>query len=100
MSIDVAASRDAGFKVEYMPPPPPDYRDILLRIYHTLRGTQVAMENHGMIPDQLRESVYRGCLDGLVEHLNETLQPLENTVQVILNAVDIQRGVLHTAGVL
>lgn len=100
MSIDVAASRDAGFKVEYMPPPPPDYKDMLLRIYHVLRGTQVAMENIGMIPERLREIVYRGCLDGLVEHLDSALRPQENTVQVILNAVDIQRGVLHKAGVL
>ena len=93
MSIDVQASRDAGFTVEYMPPPPPDYRATLERIYHVLRGTQTALANHGMIADHLREAVYEGCINGLVTHLAD-IGIQESRVGVILHAVDIQRGVV------
>jgi hypothetical protein len=92
MSIDVQASRDAGFKVEYMPPPP-DYREVLHRIYHVLRGTQVALENQGMVDESHHKAVYRGCIDGLVTYLQEDLGIQENTVAVILHAIEVQRGV-------
>lgn len=92
MSIDVQASRDAGFQVEYMPPPPVDYREVLTRIYHVLRGTQVALSNPGMIDDGDHDAVYRGCMNGLIEYLAE-IGIQESTVAVILHAINVQRGV-------
>lgn len=92
MSIDVQAARDAGFKVEYMPPPPVDYREVLTRIYHVLRGTQVALSNPWMIDGSKNDAVYRGCVNGLVEYLAE-IGIRESTVAVILHAIEVQRGV-------
>jgi hypothetical protein len=94
MSIDVQASRDAGFKVEYMPSPPPDYPAILYQIYQVLRGCETALANRGMIPEHLREAVYAGCIEGLTQHLHDSLGIEDNPVAVILNAVEIQRQVL------
>lgn len=93
MSIDVQAARDAGFQVEYMPPPAPDHAAILSKIYHVLRGTQTALENHGMIAERLHEPLYRSCIEGLVNYLHDGLGIQENTVSVILHAVDLQRAV-------
>jgi len=93
VSIDVQAARDAGFNVEYMPPRPHDYPEILSRIYHVLRGTQTALSNTGMIPERLHEPLYRSCIEGLVNYLGDDLGIQENTVSVILRAVDLQREV-------
>ncbi len=84
-----------GVEVTLMPPPPPDYGVILAHVYHVLRGTETALQNHGMVPDHLREAVLTGCIKGLSEYLRETLGVYENQVSVILHAVEIQRAVLR-----
>jgi hypothetical protein len=89
--IDQAAAE--GITITRIPPPPPDYKAILTQAYHVLRGVQVAIQNQGMIPERLREVVYKGCIDGLVNHLTETLQPVENTLEIVLQAIGIQRAV-------
>lgn len=98
MSIEnVKDAQDAGFKVEYMPPPPPDYKQILNNMYHILRGAQVALDNPGMVPDHLRLSVLRGCLDGQVSYLQESFSPQENPIELIMQAIGISNAVKRRA---
>ena len=78
-----------------MPPPDPDYRAEIVQQLIVLRGLQTAMDNR-MIPPHLFEAVMRGALDGQVDHL-VNLVGLPNQVDVIMQAIGIQRGVLVRA---
>jgi hypothetical protein len=85
--------------VEPIPPPPPNYRDILIRARHVLRGAQVVVDNH-MLPERLEQPIYSGAVQGLISYLDSVLDQPENQVEVILQAITIQRAALARAGVL
>jgi hypothetical protein len=88
----VEAMIKQGIKVERILPPPPDPAVILNHMYHILRGVQVARDN-GMIPEQLLERVLGAAIDGAVKYLSETVGPAENTVEIIMQAIGIQREI-------
>lgn len=82
---------------EVIPPPPPNYRDALIQMRHILRGAQVVVDNN-MLPQHLHGAIWRGAVTGLIEHLDKTLDVPENQVEVILQAITIQRAALRRAG--
>jgi len=100
MSTSEEQAAAAGAQVSYLDPPPPDYRQMLVNIYHILRGAQVAIQNPGMIPDHLHAVVYKGAVNGLVTYLGDELgfDKQENQLEVVLQAIGIQRAVRQKAG--
>jgi hypothetical protein len=80
--------------LQRMPPPPPDYVSMLAQMRHVLRGTQAAIQNQ-MVPEHLTERIYSGCIGGLIAHLDSILPMPESQIEVVLQAVMIQRAVLN-----
>ncbi len=74
-----------------------NYRDALIQMRHILRGAQVVVDNN-MLPQQFHNAIWRGAVTGLIEHLDKTLDVPENQVEIILQAITIQREALRRTG--
>jgi hypothetical protein len=87
---------NAGPNVEAIMQPPTsvNWKQVAADQQEVLAGLLIVMKNR-MIPDQLREAVLLGAIQGQLEFITATLGYEPSQVNCVLQAINIQRGAIQ-----